>query len=102
MLDGKTISGRVTRMSPGTALFVGPLTAAAGASLELRVDGFDRPMRARFVDAGRGGVHLQLPLGHEHLTYAAHTLARLGLKGVRRVKAGAFRVHRHRPVVRRA
>ncbi|MGA3003850.1 MAG: methyl-accepting chemotaxis protein [Acetobacteraceae bacterium] len=80
MLDGKTISGRVTRMSPGTALFTGSLTAAAGTLLELRVDGFDRSMRARFVDAGSGGVHLQLPLGHDHLTYAAHTLARLGLK----------------------
>jgi hypothetical protein len=80
MLDGKTISGRVTRMSPGTALFVGPLTAAAGTPLELRVDGFDRPFRARFVDAGHGGIHLQLPLGHDHLTYAAQTLGRLGLK----------------------
>jgi methyl-accepting chemotaxis protein len=80
ILDGKTISGRVTRMSPGTALFVGPFIAAAGASVELRIDGFDRSMRARFVDATNAGVHLQLPLGHEHLTYAAHTLVRLGLK----------------------
>jgi hypothetical protein len=32
------------------------------------------------VDATNAGVHLQLPLGHEHLTYAAHTLVRLGLK----------------------
>ena len=80
ILDGKTISGRVTRMSPGTALFSGSLTATAGTSLELRIEGFDRPLRARFVEAGNGGVHLQLPLGHEHLTYAAHTLARLGLK----------------------
>jgi hypothetical protein len=80
VLDGRTISGRVTRMSPGTALFVGPLTAAAGTPLELRVDGFDRPLRARFVDASGGGVHLQLPLGHDHLIYAAHALERLGLK----------------------
>ncbi|MEA2770187.1 MAG: hypothetical protein QOD93_3149, partial [Acetobacteraceae bacterium] len=35
---------------------------------------------ARFVGAGAGGVDLQLPLGHEHLAYAAQTLARLGLK----------------------
>jgi methyl-accepting chemotaxis protein len=80
VLDGRSIIGRVTRMSPGTALFVGPLVAAAGTALELRVEGFDRPMRARFVEAGGGGVHLQLPLGHDHLTYAAHALARLGLR----------------------
>jgi methyl-accepting chemotaxis protein len=80
ILDGRTISGRVTRMSPGTALFIGPLTAPAGTAMELRVDGFDRPFRARFVEASGGGVHLQLPLGHDHLIYAAHALARLGLK----------------------
>jgi methyl-accepting chemotaxis protein len=80
MLDGRTIAGRVTRMSPGTALFVGPLNAQAGASLELKIDGFDRPMRVRFVDTTQGGAHLQLPLGHDHLAYAANTLARLGLK----------------------
>jgi methyl-accepting chemotaxis protein len=80
ILDGRSITGRVTRMSPGTALFVGPLVAAAGTALELRVEGFDRPMRVRFVEASGVGVHLQLPLGHDHLTYAAHVLTRLGLK----------------------
>jgi methyl-accepting chemotaxis protein len=79
-LNGRIVSGHVTRMSPGTAVFAGPLIAAAGTSVELKVDGFDRPLRARFVEAGAGGVHLQLPLGHEHLAYAAQTLARLGLK----------------------
>ena len=78
--DGRSISGRVTRMSPGTALFVGALTASAGTVLELRVDGFDRPMRVRFVEAADGGVHLQLPMGHEHLAHTAQTLARLGLR----------------------
>jgi len=80
ILDGRSISGRVTRMSPGTALFAGPLSASAGAALELRIEGFDRPMRVRFVETSSGGVHLQLPLGHDHLAYAANTLARLGLK----------------------
>jgi hypothetical protein len=80
VLDGRTISGRVVRMSPGTALFVGSLVAPAGASLELRLEGFDSPMRARFVDAGADGVHLQLPLGHAQLHSTAQTLARLGLK----------------------
>jgi methyl-accepting chemotaxis protein len=80
VLDGRTIPGRVTRMSPGTALFVGSLNATAGTALELRVEGFDHPMRARFVEPGGGGFHLQLPLGHDHLIYAARVLARLGLK----------------------
>jgi hypothetical protein len=80
ILDGRSVTGRVTRMSPGTALFVGSLTAQAGTVVELRIDGFNRPLRARFVGAGAGGVDLHLPLGHEHLAYAAQTLARLGLK----------------------
>jgi methyl-accepting chemotaxis protein len=77
--DGRSITGRVTRMSPGTALFVGPLTASAGAALELRIDGFDRAMRVRFVEAVSGGAHLQLPLAHDQLAHTAQTLARLGL-----------------------
>jgi methyl-accepting chemotaxis protein len=80
ILDGRSVTGRVIRMSPGTALFVGALAAQAGTVVELRIDGFNRPLRARFVGAGAGGVDLQLPLGHEHLAYAAQTLARLGLK----------------------
>jgi methyl-accepting chemotaxis protein len=80
VLDGRTIAGRVIRMSPGTALFVGSLAAAAGTSLELRIEGFDSPIRARFVDAGADGIHLQLPLGHAQLNATAQTLARLGLK----------------------
>ena len=67
VLDSRTISGRVIRMSPGTALFVGSLAVPAGTLLELRIEGFDRPMRARFVDADADGVHLQLPLGHAQL-----------------------------------
>jgi methyl-accepting chemotaxis protein len=78
--DGHSIAGRITRMSPGTALFIGPLTAPAGTALELRVEGFDRPMRVRFVETADGGVHLQLPLAHDQLAYTTQTLARLGLK----------------------
>jgi methyl-accepting chemotaxis protein len=80
ILDGRTVTGRVIRMSPGTALFVGPLTAPAGTVVELRVDGFNRSLRTRFVGVTQAGVDLQLPLGHEHLAYAAQALARLGLK----------------------
>ena len=79
-LDGRSVSGRVTHMSPGTAVFVGPLSAPAGAGLDLKVDGIDRPLRARFVEVGGGGVHLQLPLAHEHLTYLARALAQFGQK----------------------
>jgi methyl-accepting chemotaxis protein len=79
-LAGRTITGRVTRMSPGTAVFVGALTAPAGTPMELQVDGFNRPLRVRFVGTSAAGVDLQLPLGHEHLAYAAQTLARLGLR----------------------
>ena len=79
-LDGRAIAGRVARMSPGSALFAGPLTAPAGTAIDLQIDGFDRTVRARFVGPAAGGVDLQLPLGHEHMAYAAQTLARLGLK----------------------
>jgi hypothetical protein len=79
-LDGRTVTGRMIRMSAGTGVFVGPLTAPSGTVLELRVEGFSRPLRARFIGVTATGVDLQLPLGHEHLAYAEQTLARLGLK----------------------
>jgi methyl-accepting chemotaxis protein len=78
-LNGRVITGRVTRMSPGMALFAGPLNTTAGALLELRIEGFSREIRARFVETSGGGAQLQLPLGHEHLAYAAETLARIAV-----------------------
>ncbi|MBV9827699.1 MAG: HAMP domain-containing protein [Alphaproteobacteria bacterium] len=79
-LDGRPISGHVSHMSPGTAVFVGPLNAAPGTALELKVDGIERIVRARFVEATPRGAHLQLSLAHEHLTYMAQTLAGYGHK----------------------
>ncbi|MBV9827701.1 MAG: methyl-accepting chemotaxis protein [Alphaproteobacteria bacterium] len=79
-LEGRVIAGHVSHMSPGTAVFVGPLSAGAGTAIELRVEGIDRVVRARFVETGAGGVHLQLPLAHEQLTYMAHALASFGHK----------------------
>ncbi len=78
-IDGRSIQGRVLKLSPGFALFAGTLAAAPGALLELRIDGVDRPLPARFVEAGDGGVYLQLPLNHEHLTYMGQVLNRLGM-----------------------
>ncbi len=78
--DGRSVPGRVVKLSPGFALFAGALTAAPGAPLELRIDGIDRPLPGRFVEAGDGGVYLQLPLNHEHLTYMERALNQLGIK----------------------
>jgi methyl-accepting chemotaxis protein len=74
---GRTISGRVVRLSAGFAQFVGALTAAPGAPLDLTIEGIDRPLKARFVEANLEGVYLQLPLNHEHLAYVAEAARRL-------------------------
>jgi methyl-accepting chemotaxis protein len=76
-IDGRTVSGRVVKLSPGFALFAGPLSAAPGTLMELRIDGIDQVLHARFVEAGEGGVYLQLPLNHGHLGYMAQMLTRL-------------------------
>jgi methyl-accepting chemotaxis protein len=78
-IAGRDVQGRVLKLSPGFALFAGPLTAAPGTLLDLRIDGIDRHLPARFVEAGDGGVYLQLPLSHEHLAYMGQALTRLGL-----------------------
>ena len=81
ILDGRSITGRITRMSPGTALFVGRADrvgrysrwncGSMGSIVRCACGSSIRPTAAS---------HLQLPLGHDHLAHAAHTLARLGLK----------------------
>jgi methyl-accepting chemotaxis protein len=78
IVDGHRIEGRVRKLSPGFVLFAGALTATPGTLLELRIEIIDRPLSARFVEAGDGGVYLQLRLNREHLTYMAGVLGRLG------------------------
>jgi hypothetical protein len=77
---GHASEGRVVRLSPGFAAFVGQVAAVPGSLLELRIDGIDRALRARFVENTNGVVELQLPLNHEQLTYMSAELARLGAK----------------------
>lgn len=78
-LDGCAIQGRVSTLAPGYAVFAGALTATAGQSLSLQIDGVDRLLRARFVEADGDGARLQLSLNHESLAYMATVMARLGL-----------------------
>jgi chromosome segregation ATPase len=73
--EGRVIQGRIESMSIGTAEFVGSLSATCGMRFELRVEGFDRMVPTRYVEAGLNGTHtLQLPLSHESLTYMGHAL----------------------------
>ena len=76
-IDGRKIAGRVRKLSPGAALFIGALTGEAGKSLELRIEGVDRDLRARIVEAAEGGMQLQLPLNHDSLNYVTKALTRL-------------------------
>jgi hypothetical protein len=76
IVDGRTIAGLVSQLTPGVAVFVGPLTLTAGTQLELQVEGIDRSLRARFIEAGANGASLQLPLNHEHLNYMVQVLNR--------------------------
>jgi methyl-accepting chemotaxis protein len=78
--DGRSFSGRVVKLSPGFAAFAGAVEAAPGSALELRIDGIDQPIRARFLEASGGVAELQLPLNHAQLTYMNQQLARLGAR----------------------
>jgi hypothetical protein len=75
-LDGRTMSGTVTKLSPGFVVFVGELPVQPGTTVELKVAEIDRPLKARFVEVKDGGAHLQLPLNHEHLNFMTQALAK--------------------------
>jgi hypothetical protein len=69
------VRGRVKQISIGFALFSGPLSAEPGTHVELRVDGIERALQTRLVGpADGGGVHVQLPLSHEHMAYMKKSL----------------------------
>ena len=76
-IDGRKIEGRVRKLSPGAALFIGALTGEAGKLLELRIEGVDRDLRARIVEAAEGGMQLQLALNLDSLNYVTKALTRL-------------------------
>jgi hypothetical protein len=75
--NGQSVSGRVTKVSPGMVLFDGPLQVSSGTLLELRIDRLDRPLRGRFVDRIAGGCQIQLLLNHEHLSFMEAAMTRL-------------------------
>jgi methyl-accepting chemotaxis protein len=75
--DGQSFAGRLTKVSPGMALFDGPLQVPAGTLVELRIDRLDRPLRGRFIDRIAGGCQIQLLLNHEHLSFMEIAMTRL-------------------------
>jgi methyl-accepting chemotaxis protein len=77
MVGGQSIAGRVLKVSPGMALFDGPLQVPAGTLVELRIDRLERPLRGRFVDRIGAGCQIQLLLNHEHLTFMESAMTRL-------------------------
>jgi methyl-accepting chemotaxis protein len=71
------VPGRVREISIAFVLFSGPLTGDPGMPVDLRVDGFERPLQGRLVGPTQGGVHVQLPLTHEHIAFMRKSLASL-------------------------
>lgn len=76
------VSGRVRKISSGMVLFNGAISGAdVGMPIDVKVEGFDRHLKARFVGlAEEGGYQLQLALNHEQLAYMRHMLASIGVQ----------------------
>ena len=77
LAGGKSVAGRVLRVSPGMVLFDGPLHVAAGTLLEVRIDSLGRSLEGRFVDRVSDGCQIQLLLNHAHLSFMESAMARL-------------------------
>jgi methyl-accepting chemotaxis protein len=77
--EQNVIAGRVRKLSPGFALFVGRLSVPSGTLLEIRIQGVDRKLAARFVEFRDGGSYVQLPLNRENLAYMEQVVAGLGM-----------------------
>jgi methyl-accepting chemotaxis protein len=77
IVNGQTVAGRVLKISPAMALFDGPLQAAAGALVELRIETLSHPLRGRFVDRVAAGCQIQLLLNRAHLSFMEGAMTRL-------------------------
>jgi methyl-accepting chemotaxis protein len=75
------VSGRIKKLSPGMAVFVGAISSAkTGTPVALKLEGRDRPLKARFVGPSKdGGYDLQLALNHDQLAYMRGVLASMRL-----------------------
>ena len=75
-IAGISVAGNVRRLSPGMALFAGPLPAMpAGTAMELRIDMLDRKLQGRFVDQVAEDTRIQLLLNREHLEFMEQAIA---------------------------
>jgi hypothetical protein len=77
VVNGQTVAGRVLKVSPGMALFNGPLQVAAGTLVELRIESLGRPLQGRFVDRVAAGCQIQLLLNRNHLSFMEDAMTRL-------------------------
>lgn len=88
LMASETVRGRVKQVSIGFALFSGSLSGEAGTHLDLRLEGFEGPLRARLIGpAESGGVHVQFPLTHEHMAYMRNCLAAIAAGQARSLPA---------------
>jgi methyl-accepting chemotaxis protein len=76
-VEGRSVTGRVLKVSPGLVLFDGPLQTAPGTPVDMRIDSLNRVLRGRFVDRVAAGCQIQLLLNHEHLSFMESAMARL-------------------------
>ncbi len=73
---GQEVRARVTKLSPGFALFARAISVPQGAHVELKIDGIGRTLKARFIETVEKGSYLQLPLTHEHMAFMVQQLVR--------------------------
>jgi methyl-accepting chemotaxis protein len=76
-VDGRSVAGRVLKVSPGLVLFDGPLQASSGARVEVHIPGLAKPLQGRFVERTDAGCLIQLLLNHEHIQFMGSVMTRL-------------------------
>ena len=76
-IGDRSVDVRVIKLSAGVVVFSGEIAAALGSKLAFTIAGVDRELSGRLVGREAGGIMLQLPLSHAHLTYMEEVIAKL-------------------------
>ncbi len=77
---GERRAVRIRRITGGSVTVDAVLKAEPGDRFTLQIEGFGRPLVARFAGAAEDGTHLQLPMDLEHVDWVEGEIRRIGLR----------------------
>ncbi len=79
--DGARVATRANQISIGGAWIAARIDQPLGSSVEVMLEGVDRPIKSRVAGHAGNGTRLQFPMDTAHLSFMAGVIGQLGQAG---------------------